>query len=325
MLDGDITLNNQFETLQPEGKAHYPYVRAPMAEPRTHSRLRRHCFGFQVISSASGSRGLWRRFDPARTLRDMAPPLCGEQRLRASSLCGRDHYAPADCCVDWPAGCAAGCPRDVARHGRAVQDDTLVTPLYSHAASWFGVASMLYATHLSAAVPPLRVARWLAAGLLGGFMVGIRLPDASLLVMPLFMFAASAGHVWPNWRILVPCALAWTAGVVIGYLPQGAASYLLYGRWAASSATDLGAATHAGLFVDALFSSSEGLISWTPIVAPALVGLFLVIRGAESCEKRRIAFAALLGIASLYLVNVLHPYGQGASFGSRSTSWPARS
>ena len=42
-----------------------------------------------------------------------------------------------------------------------------------------------------------------------------------------------------------------------------------------------------------------------------------MIRGAESSEKRRIAFAALLGIASLYLVNVLHPYGQGASFGAR--------
>ncbi len=318
VLDGDIRLNNQFETLHPEGKAHYPYGEGP------HGRAANP---FSIAPALLWLPGYLLGLGVERimaTLRlGMHPPGYGPaavwgaavasvlvagfgaiitRRLIAVSIGGRDALSAV--LATWL--------------GTAALYYTLVTPLYSHAASWFGVASMLYATHL-AAVPPLRVARWLVAGLLGGYMVAIRLPDASLLVIPLFMFAASAGHVWPNWRILVPCAVAWTAGVAIGYLPQGVVSYLLYGRWAVSSATELGAASHTGVFVDALFSSRyEGWISWTPIIAPALVGLFLLIRRAESSEKRRIAIAALLGIASLYLVDVLHPYArQGAAFGAR--------
>ena len=318
VLDGDIRLNNQFETLQPERKAHYPYGEGPHGRAANPFSIAPALLWLPGYLLGLGIERVMETLRPGmQPLGYSAAVVWGSavasvlvagfgaivtRRLIAVSIGGRDAL---------PAVLATWL-------GTAALYYTLITPLYSHAASWFGVASMLYATHL-ASVPPFRVARWLVAGLWGGYMVAIRLPDASLLVIPLFMFAASAGHVWPKWRILVPCALAWTAGVVIGYLPQGVASFLLYGRWAASSATELGAAFHSGVLVDALFSSRyEGWISWTPIIALALVGLFLLNRGANSSGTRRIAFAALLGVTALYLVDVLHPYArQGAAFGAR--------
>jgi hypothetical protein len=202
--------------------------------------------------------------------------------------------------------------------GTAALYYTLVTPLYSHATSWLGVASMLYATHL-ARTEPLRPWRWLAAGLLAGYMVAIRLPDASLLVMPVVILGMVAWRLRRDWRSLAPGVLAWVAGLAAGYLPQAIASYQLYGRVAPSSPSDLGRTFQSGVVVDALFSSRyEGWISWTPLIAVALAGLVRYARRSNSADVDPLPFAAILGVTALYLVDVLHPYARpGAAFGAR--------
>ena len=318
VFDGDVTLNNQFETLQPEGKAHYPYGKGPDGRAANPFPIAPSLLWLPGYLAGVGVESVMSRIRPgghppgygaaaawgAAAASVLVAGLGGvmTRRLIAVSIGARDAL---------PAVLATWL-------GTAALYYTLITPLYSHAASWFGVASMLYATHL-AAVQPLRIWRWLVAGLLAGYMVAIRLPDAALLVMPFVMFAATARQLWPDWRPLPACVLAWSIGVAVGYLPQGITSYLLYGHWVTSSPTELGATFQAGVFVDALFSSRyEGWISWTPMIALALAGLVVLMRRGHSAEARRLAFAAILGVIALYLMDVFHPYSRpGAAFGAR--------
>jgi hypothetical protein len=199
--------------------------------------------------------------------------------------------------------------------GTAALYYTLVTPLYSHAVSWFGVASMLYLTQI-AVTSPFKLWRWLVAGWLAGCMVAIRLPDTSLLIMPLFLIVSVLPNLARNHAALG--LIAWAAGLCLGYLPQGIASLLLYGRWSPSSPTELGQAFHPLVLSEALVSIGyEGWISWTPIVALGLIGLVGLTRRTSSAA-RRLAFAAILGSVALYLTDVFHPYGRpGAAFGGR--------
>ena len=318
IFDGDVRLNNEFETLQPEGRANYPYGEGadgralnPFSIAPSLLWLPGYLAGLGVEGVMSrprlggpppgyGAAAVWGAAAASVLVAGLGAVLT--RRLIALSIGARDAL---------PAVLATWL-------GTAALYYTLITPLYSHAASWFGVASMLYATHL-ATVQPLRVWRWLVAGLLAGYMVAIRLPDAALLVIPLVMFATIARHLWPDWRALASCVLAWSMGVAVGYLPQGITSYLLYRHWAPASPAELGAAFRAGVLVDALVSSGyEGWISWTPMIALALAGLVVLMRRGHSPEARRLAFAAILGVIGMYLMDVFHPYSRpGAAFGGR--------
>jgi hypothetical protein len=316
LFDGDILLNNQFQTLEPEGGVPYPYGgshgRAANPFPIAPALLWLPGYvagvgvenvlarlGFAAQSPGYGAAAVWGAAAASILFAGLGAVLT--RRLIAVVI--GEHNALPAVLMSWV--------------GTAALYYTLVTPLYSHAVSWFGVASMLYTAHL-AVVQPSRLRRWFVAGLFAGYMVAIRLPDASLLVMPLFMFAAAAASMRSNRRALTAGVLAWIGGLGLGYLPQGIASYRLYGRWSPSSPTELGATFHPGLFFDALFSGHyEGWISWTPIIALGLIGLpLLIARGGA--DARRLGYAAMLGVTALYLTDVLHPYGRaGAAFGAR--------
>ncbi|MBI4522017.1 MAG: hypothetical protein HY701_14365 [Gemmatimonadetes bacterium] len=318
VLDRDVNLNDEFKQLEPEGVASYPYGEGPAgraANPfpiapallwlpgyllglgadyllgRLGMAGQPFGYGAGAVWGAAVASILWAGVGAVVTRRVIASCLGEGNALAAVAM-------------TWL--------------GTAAIYYTLVAPLYSHAVSWFGVAAMLSLSH-RAATHPLRPSRWLGAGLVAGYLVAIRLPHGALLVMPAFMLAVAARDSWPQWRVPTVCLLAWTVGIGLGYLPQGVASFQLYGRWFVASPGQLGSGFEASVLRNALFSIGyEGWISWSPIVLAGLVGVVLLAARGDSTEARRLGCVAILGLVSIYLTDVLHPYGRaGAAFGAR--------
>ena len=193
---------------------------------------------------------------------------------------------------------------------------TLITPLYAHAIAWFAVSLMLWFTW-RAWCEPTRVGLWVASGLAAGVVVAVRLQDAPLLCVPLAALASSrdAGAARAGLRPL----LIWGTGVILGYCGQGLTSFWIQGSWllppggvgalATPSIAELG-----GI----LFSLGyRGWISWTPIVLPGLVGLVVLARRAETPHARTFSWAGLIGIGGMLVIDLIHPFGEGAGFGGR--------
>jgi hypothetical protein len=318
VFDRDVTLNDEFEILRPEGRAQYPYGEGPhgrAANPFPVAPAILWLPGYiaglaaeSVVTTVRGSRqpagygpvAVWGAAMASILVAGAGAILT--RRLIANSIGARDSLSAV--VATWL--------------GTAALYYTLITPLYSHATSWFGVASMLYATCI-AGRQPFGAWRWLIAGFFAGYMVAIRLPDAVLLVMPAFILGTAGWHDRRNWQACASCAPAWIAGAIAGYLPQAIVSYHVYGRLAPSSPAELGRTFQSGVLVDALFSSRyEGWISWTPVVVFALAGLFRSARHSPSADGHRLTIAAVLGVIALYLVDVMHPYARpGAAFGAR--------
>ena len=61
----------------------------------------------------------------------------------------------------------------------------------------------------------------------------------------------------------------------------------------------------------------RGWISWTPIVLPGLVGLVVLARRAETPHARTFSWAGLVGIGGMLVIDLIHPFGEGAGFGGR--------
>ena len=190
---------------------------------------------------------------------------------------------------------------------------TMVAPLYSHAVAWFAVALATWLGWLAFRDSDTWW-RWLVAGAAGGLLVSIRLQDAPLLLVPLILLLLSNG----GGTKLARSAAAWSAGALLAYLPQAYVWYSLHGEWIPRQ--NLGAPRSASLqrLFEVLFSSGyEGWLSWTPLAVVALAGLGWLALTARSPAQRSVAWMALVAIAALVLIDVIHPYGQGAAFGAR--------
>ena len=163
------------------------------------------------------------------------------------------------------------------------------------------------------------------------------------------------GHAVERDRIAQAGATAaWAGGVMLGYLPQAWVWYRLHGELVPRQ--NLGAPGPFSLrrLAAVLFSNGyEGWLSWTPLAAVGVVGLGWLalapalgsrsrvdIKGEDGKDPgptaetgqsdadrvaplrspaaaRWLAGSALVAIAVLVVVDIVHPYGQGAAFGAR--------
>lgn len=193
---------------------------------------------------------------------------------------------------------------------------TLVSPLYSHAAAWFAVALMLWLTW-RASCTSTRAVPWLWAGLAGGLVVAVRLQDAALLVVPVVALATLTSQARRRSELAGPAG-ALLGGLAVGYLPQAVTWYWLHGSWIPTRGLDGPQSPSLERLADVLLSTGyQGWWSWTPLAVPALAGLLWLGWRGRSLLIRRMAWAGLAAIAGLVLVDLLHPYGAGASFGGR--------
>ncbi len=192
-------------------------------------------------------------------------------------------------------------------------------PSWSHAHSAFAVALFLWYWHRTRGERSL--GQWLLLGLISGLMVNVYYPNGVFLLVPL---VESLGRYWrelrgtPSGRLaarrLFLRNLAYLATFVVALLPTLITRKILFG-----SALNLGAYSEmswnwtAPVPLAVLFSANHGMLSWTPILIPAWLGLFLLRR-----KDRELAIClGLASVAFLYVISSYPTWHGLASFGSR--------
>jgi hypothetical protein len=190
-------------------------------------------------------------------------------------------------------------------------------PFWSHAHSAFAVALFLWYWDLTS--PDRTFKQWLLLGLISGLMLDVYFPNGAFLVIPL---AESLQIYIKDLREKDRAAvlrqfganLIFLAVLVISIFPTLITRKIIFGgMFSFGSYTALPWNWHAPYWLAVLFSSDHGLISWTPLLGLALVGLFLPLAGA-----RRVKAYFALGTAAFFYVISSYPYWHGmSSFGNR--------
>ena len=190
-------------------------------------------------------------------------------------------------------------------------------PFWSHAHSAFMVALFLwYWDHTR---PNRTMGQWLLLGLISGLLVDVYFVNGVFLLIPFveslqtyvkdlrsrdgaavlrrlganLVFLAAFGIV------IVPTLI--TRKIIFGGMLRFGAYTVLPWNW------------HAPFWRSVLFSSDHGMLSWTPLLGFAILGLFLPF----TREKRIKAYLALAAVAFYYVISS-YPYWDGlSSYGNR--------
>jgi len=192
-------------------------------------------------------------------------------------------------------------------------------PSWSHAHSAFAVGLFLWYWHRTRGERTL--VQWVVLGLLSGLMLDVYYPNITILLIPL---TESLRKYWRGWRApgrdwaalrrLFGANLLYSVVTVIAFLPTLITREIIYG-----SPFDLGYGsvdfwhwTSPALW-KVLFSSNHGLLVWTPIVIPAVLGLMAF----RKRDKEMAAYLALACLAFYYLIASHHNWDGISSFGNR--------
>jgi hypothetical protein len=197
-----------------------------------------------------------------------------------------------------------------------------VDPAWAHAPSVFASALFLrywHRTHGQRTLP-----QWVLLGVIAGVMLDVYYANFVFLIAPLVESLAELGKAWraPDTasrkaaaarKFLIENALLALTALVC-FLPTLVTRQIIFG-----SPFGMGLYTQAHwnwdhpAFWGILFSLKRGLVIWTPILVPAIVGLFFI-------PKRETHIRGIyLGIAAAYYALIAtYPWWDGiSSFGSR--------
>ncbi len=192
-------------------------------------------------------------------------------------------------------------------------------PSWSHAHSVFVVALFLWYWHRTGEQRTLW--QWITLGLISGLMLDVYYANIALLVIPLLEcihgYRRSLRHAsrdWQHCRRLLTANLVYGCATLVAFLPTLITRTMIYGH-----PLELG---YGGIdvwqwssphLIDVLFSSDHGLLAWTPILIPAIAGLFFLLG-----TQRRLAGYLLAALLSFYCLIAIDPYWDGlSSFGNR--------
>lgn len=183
-------------------------------------------------------------------------------------------------------------------------------PCYAHAASALAVAVFVWAWDRGRGERSRR--GWAGLGLLLGWAALIRPQDAVFGVLPLIEWVGL--WRWSRREALVAGGI-FAGALIVAFSPQMLVWWAIYGtpltvpqgeeflRWGASK------------WAFTLFSSRNGLISWTPLVGLALLGIVLLARRRQA---RKLALGLLLAFAAEAYVNgAVDDWWGGWAFGGR--------
>lgn len=190
-------------------------------------------------------------------------------------------------------------------------------PSWAHAQAAFVVALFLWYWHRTGRQRSLR--QWIWLGLIGGLMLDVYYPNVVLFLLPL-ADALGSWHKWwqqvdermAKWRRLAGAHALFAGAVIVAFLPTLITRAILFGSPFHSGYGNLWNWT-APYSWQVLFSSEHGMFSWTPILALAVVGLF-VFRRRESRLGR---LFLLLLLAFYYLISSYEYWNGLSSFGNR--------
>jgi hypothetical protein len=179
----------------------------------------------------------------------------------------------------------------------------------SHANSFFASALLVWAWLRMNDGPKSA----LGMGLLGGLLASVRWQDALFLLMPLSapLFGGALGERgglrrWLTYSLLI------VLGFGLAFLPQLVVWWRLNG-----SLTPFGVMSIHGRFsfaapylLGVLFSPFHGLFVWTPILAPAFIGLGVLAVTDARAKAIAVAVVAQVYLLSGYVVAFGHGFGQ---------------
>ena len=174
----------------------------------------------------------------------------------------------------------------------------LYEPSYSHTFSAFAVGLFVWAWWRGRENRTL--GGWLLLGLLGGLMALVRFQDGPLLAIALLDLRRA------RWRLLLLAP-----GALAAFAPQLLADLYLFGTWLPQRPAGQDLQPLAGHYLEVLFSSWHGLLTWTPIVLVAAVGTGLL-------RRRAFQAAALYAfLVELALNGAAPDWWGGFAFGAR--------
>jgi hypothetical protein len=190
-------------------------------------------------------------------------------------------------------------------------------PAWSHTHSAFAVALFIWYWERTRSSRTLF--QWILLGLIAGLMVDVYFVNGVFLVLPMvesllaywnFLKAKNYIAAGP----LLAGDICFILVVILAFIPTLITRYIIFGGFLRfGSYTALPWDWTAPNWRSVLFSSEHGLFSWTPILALAIVGLFLAPRAA-----RTLALFLALTAAGFYYVISSYPFWHGmASFGNR--------
>jgi len=189
-------------------------------------------------------------------------------------------------------------------------------PSWSHAQSAFVVALFLW--YWQRTRHGRTLGQWVILGLLSGLMLDVYYLNIALLLVPFLESLRqyveklrSPGRDWVAVGRLFKANSVVCFMVVVAFLPTLITRKIIYG-----SPFDLGYAKEWRLqpaLLQVLFSSDHGLLTWTPILMVAILGLFLLLN-----HDRELGEYLLISFLALFVLVSLHTNWDGlSSFGNR--------
>jgi len=191
-------------------------------------------------------------------------------------------------------------------------------PAWSHTHSAFTVALFLW--YWERTRGSRTIGQWVTLGLISGLMIDVYFPNGVFLLLPLIEALLAHRSLWrrvDGWRSqrkLLFAETLFAVSVLFATLPTFITRWIVYGGlFKVGAYTEYDWIWSAPHWWQLLFSSDHGALSWTPILALSLMGLFMAPRNA-----RIIAAYLGVGAAAFYYLIACYPYWDGmASFGNR--------
>jgi hypothetical protein len=192
-------------------------------------------------------------------------------------------------------------------------------PSWSHAHSAFAVSLFLWYWHRTRQQRTRR--QWALLGLASGLMVNVYYLNALFLLIPFLEALGAYRRAWdqPGYgrvsvRRLLSAHTLYIAAVVLALLPTLVTRQIIYGSpfktgyprggewfWTAPQLWQL------------LISSNHGLLSWTPILTPAVFGLFLF----RKHDKHFAIYLLVIFLTYYYVIASYSTWHGIASYGNR--------
>ena len=192
-------------------------------------------------------------------------------------------------------------------------------PSYSHAHSVFAAALFLW--YWRRTRHPRSFNQWIILGLLSGLLLDIYYLNVAILLVPLLESLQgywrnwrAPGHDWEGTRSLFLGNVAYSGATLVAFLPTLITRQIINGHPLKLGYDDVGLShwIHPALW-QPLVSSNHGLITWTPIVIPAIAGLVLLRK-----YDRELAIYSLAAVVAMYYIVACHADWHGlSSFGNR--------
>lgn len=191
-------------------------------------------------------------------------------------------------------------------------------PSWSHAHSAFVVALFLWYWDRTRASRTM--GQWAVLGLIGGLAMDVYYPNVLVLLAPglesLQKYYEGIRHPSESNRItkLTLANLAFLGATALAFLPTPITRKIIYGNPFTSGYPEAGLwGWFRPQFIRVLFSSDHGLLSWTPIILFAILGLLVVLR-----RDRQLGAACLAILAAFYYLIASSPFWDGlSSFSNR--------